>query len=85
VAGSSLARLAPGIADMVTRNLAVGLQQRNEKDLREHSGNLFASAGDGSLQESEPRSGPTFRHRPCTEVATHWTGPLGLLRKLTGR
>ena len=85
VAGSSLARLAPGITDMVTRNLAVGLQQRSEKDLREHSGNLFASAGDGTLQESEPRTGPTFRHSPYTEAVTHWTGPLGLLRKLTGR
>jgi len=85
VAGSSLAQVAPGIADIVTRNLAVGLQQREEPDLRERSGNLFASAGEGTLQESEQRSGPTFQHSPYTEAVTHWTGPLGLLRKLARR
>jgi hypothetical protein len=84
MAGSSPAHPASGIADMAPRNLAVGLPKGNEKDLREHGGNLFASVGDGTLQESEPRTGPTFRHSPYTEAVTHWTGPLGLPRKLAG-
>lgn len=85
VAGSSLARLAPGITDMVTRSLAVGLQQKNERDRREHSGNLFASAGNGALLESEERTGPTFQYSPYTEAVTHWTSPLDLLRRVTRR
>lgn len=84
MAGSSSAHLAPGIADMVSHNLAVSLNQSNEKDLREHSGNPLACAGNGSLQEREPRTGPTCRHSPCSGAVTHWTGPLGPLRKLAG-
>ncbi|SNT35448.1 Short-chain dehydrogenase [Noviherbaspirillum humi] len=81
VAGPSFAFLAPGMTDMVLRTFAIDLQQKDESDHRSHNGNLFASAGDGSLQESEERKGMTFQHSPYTEVVTRLPDPFGLLRK----
>jgi len=84
LAGASFAQLAPGITDMVLRTFAIDLQQKNERDDRDdrgRNGNLFASAGDGSLRESEDRKGLTFSHSPYTDVMTHWSDPLHLLRR----
>lgn len=80
VLGSSLAYLAPSVADVVIRNVTPGLQQTGDQDQRVHNGNLFSSAGDGILQESAGHKGMTFQHSPYNEVMMRFTDPLGFIR-----
>ncbi|GIZ53355.1 SDR family oxidoreductase [Noviherbaspirillum aridicola] len=80
-AGATFAQLAPGIADVVLRTFAMNMQQKDERDRRADSGNLFASAGDGSLRESEDRRGLTFQHSPYTELMTRFGDPLASRRR----
>lgn len=82
VAGAAFSQLAPGVSDMVLRTFTYKLQQKDEKDQRRDSGNLFASKGDGALMECGNHQGTTYRHSPTTEVMTGLPNPLNLIRKL---
>lgn len=83
-ATSSFAHFAPGTTDLIMRSFTINLQQKDERDQRFQKGNLFASAGEGMLQESADREGITFQHSPYTTAMTHLSDPLDFIRRTLG-
>lgn len=85
IAGASFAQLAPGISNVMIRAFTYDLQQKNEKENRSDNGNLYASKGEGLLQECGDHKGMVFRHSPYTEAMTSLPDPLGLVRRILRR